>query len=91
MENPTPGEASDRAGRQFSLSGLLLLVTFVAVLMGPMVWLPRPVFAGLVGLASIVVLVVISIFNTRHMIVHIAWWLMLVMYVLCVSAAFIQR
>ena len=91
MKNQPPGDASDRVSRQFSLSGLLLLVTFVAVLMGPMVWLPRPVFAGLLGLASIVVLVVISIFNTRHMIVHVAWWLMLVMYVLSVFAAFIQR
>jgi hypothetical protein len=78
-----------RESEQFSLSGLLLLVTLVSVLMGPIVWLPLPAFAGLVGLGSLVLLTLISIYNARQAVVRLAWLLLFGMYLAAAAAAYI--
>jgi hypothetical protein len=79
-----------RESQQFSLSGLLLLVTLLSVMLGPIVWLPLPAFAGFVGLGSLVLLTLISLFNTHQAIVRLGWWLLVGLYLAAATAAYIH-
>ena len=75
--------------QQFTLGGLMLLVTLVGLLLGPVAWLPLPVFAGMLGLGALTLLALISVFQARLAIIKLAWWLMLLLYVAAASAAYI--
>ena len=75
--------------QQFTLGGMLLLVTLVGLLLGPVAWLPLPVFAGMLGLGALILLALISVFQARLAIIKLAWWLMLLLYVAAAAAAYI--
>jgi hypothetical protein len=75
--------------QQFTLGGLMLLVTLVGLLLGPVAWLPLPVFAGMLGLGALTLLALISVFQARLAIIKLAWWLMLLLYVTAAAAAYI--
>lgn len=75
--------------QQFTLGGLLLLMTLVGLLLGPVAWLPLPVFAGMLGLGALILLALISVFQAHLAIVKLAWWLMLALYASAAAAAFI--
>lgn len=82
----------DRAERrQCSLAELLALVTLAAVGLSVLSLIPgglqAPRAAGVVGVAALVGLVVLSVFRPRRFIVHLAWWLLVGAYVVtCVVA-----
>jgi hypothetical protein len=80
-----------RDTRQFSLSGLLGIFTLAAVLLGAGRWLPMSSFAGLMGLGALAMLAVITLLECRRAIVHVAWWVMLALYLGMAIAAFFGR
>ncbi|MGE0606424.1 MAG: hypothetical protein AB7O62_04790 [Pirellulales bacterium] len=75
---------------QFSLSGVLLVIGLFALLLGPIVWLRVPWFAGLMGVGSLLVLAVISIFNDRQRVVKFGWLVLLAMYVSALITLYIH-
>ena len=53
--------AERKASQRFSLWGLLGLMTVVAVILGIGAYLPKAVFAGVLGIATLLAMVVLSL------------------------------
>jgi hypothetical protein len=75
------------ADERFSLGGLFAIVTAAAVLLGVGIRLPRPLFAGLAGVATLVGIAVLSLSNSPSAALRVAWWVLLVIYLLAIGAA----
>jgi hypothetical protein len=73
--------------RRFSLVGLFAIVTAAAVVLGVGIRLPRPLFAGLAGVATLAGIAAIALSNSPSMTMRIAWWVLLGIYLLAVGAA----
>ena len=72
---------------QFTLRDLFVLVTVCAVISLPLSRLPRPIFAGLIG-GLTVLLMFVQAFEPRHMLFRCGWWLLLGLYLItCAMAA----
>lgn len=68
-------------GEQFTLRGVLVLITGLGVLMAVGRAVPIQVFAGVVGLLCLLTMALPSLVVGRHAgMVQIAWWLLLVIY-----------
>jgi hypothetical protein len=79
-----PGDDSDQ---RFSLTGLFCIVTATAVVLGVGIRLPRPVFAGLTGFATLAGMVVLALMNSPPFALRIAWWVLLGTYLLAMGLA----
>ena len=80
-----------RDDEQFTLSGLLVLITIFSLVFAPLAWMPLEIFAGVIGAAALILMCVISVWPGRRIIVDVAWWCLLGTYVmvcgmLCVRA-----
>lgn len=84
--SPAP---SDGRAHQFTLAGILLVVGLFGILLGPVIWLRLPWFAGVLGCGSLLVLAVISIFNNRPHVVQVGWWLLAALYVSALTLYYI--
>lgn len=65
---------------QFSLRSLLILITLFSLLFAGMGQLPRPLFAGLAGGASLAVLILHGVLGSRHVLLRWGWWLLFATY-----------
>lgn len=92
-----PVGASNRAAlppddqRHFSLWGLLALMTMAAVVLGLGSQLPKPVFAGLLGLATLSFMALLSLIREPPVLWQVGWWMMLVLYLIAIGAAVYGR
>lgn len=83
-------EDSSSEDRQFSVAGLLLLVTLAAVLLAPLRLLPPHWYAALLGLLSLLGLLLMAAVTRLRLEVRIAWWSVLVMYLIACCAAWLR-
>ncbi len=73
--------------RQFSLLGLFGLVGVVCIALAPARYVPPTVFAGIVGGVAVLMMAVVSRRRLSGAIVYLAWWCILVLYVLAAVIA----
>ncbi len=73
--------------RSFSLIGLFVLVTLASTVLALGSYLPREIFAGVTGLATLASMVVLSLFNAPPLVVRLAWWLLLAIYLAAIAWA----
>ncbi|HVC93363.1 MAG TPA: hypothetical protein VND64_06710 [Pirellulales bacterium] len=78
---------SDESEQRFSLTGMFGIVTAAAVVLAVGIRLPRPVFAGLTGFATLAGMAVLSLMNSPPFALRIAWWVLLGIYLLAMGAA----
>ncbi len=62
-------------------------MTATAVVLAVAIRLPRPVFAGLTGFATLIGMVVLSLMNSPPLALRIAWWVLLGIYLLAMGTA----
>lgn len=67
---------------RFSLSGLFLLVTMASVGLAFGSRLPRPIFAGISGGAAFVTLLAAKWMNRGSAVLNVAWYVLLLIYIL---------
>ncbi len=78
-------EYDDTEERQFSLLGMLALMTLIAALLAPVQWLPLTVYALFLGISSLLLLAMI--WQSRQLILWLAFWSVLAAYLAtCVMA-----
>lgn len=73
--------------RRFTLIGLFGLVTFASVVLALGKYLPKPIFAGVTGLATLVGMVALSLIKGPPMVIQLGWWLLLSIYLLAIGWA----
>ena len=73
--------------RRFTLACLFALVTFASVVLALGNYLPRSIFAGVTGLATLVGMVALSLIKGPPMVIQLAWWLLLSIYLLAIAWA----
>jgi hypothetical protein len=78
---------ADESDERFSLAGLFGIVTATAVVLAVGIRMPRPVFAGLTGFATLIGIAVLSLMNSPPFTLRIAWWVLLGIYLLAMGAA----
>ena len=71
-----------REDEQFSLSGLLVLITVFSLICAPLAWVRLEIFAGIAGGAALLMMCVISVWPGRRIIVDVAWWCLLGVYLM---------
>lgn len=80
--------SAERAESQrFSLWGLFGLMTFAAIILGIGAYLPKAVFAGVLGVATLVAMVVLSLLRLPAAILQVGWWMLLVIYLIAIASA----
>lgn len=79
--------AEREASQRFSLWGLLGLMTVAAVVLGIGAYLPKAVFAGVLGIATLLAMVVLSLLKLPAAILQVGWWMLLVIYLLAIASA----
>jgi lipopolysaccharide export LptBFGC system permease protein LptF len=77
--------------RHFSLWGLLALMTLAAVVLGLGSQLPKPVFAGVLGLATLCFMAMLSLIREPPVLWQVSWWVLLVLYLIAIGAAVYGR
>ena len=73
--------------RQFTLRDMFALVTFCALLSWPLSRLPRPVFAGVIGGVTVILMIVQTFFEPRHALMRYGWWALLGVYLMACALA----
>ena len=63
----------------------MVLMAFAAVLLAPMNFLPREIYAGLLGIVAVGLLILQSMLQSRLLLLRLGWWVVLGVYL--VSAA----
>jgi hypothetical protein len=73
--------------RHFSLWGLLTLLTFAAVVLGLGSHVPKPMFAGILGFATLALMALLSLIRDPPVLWQVGWWILLVIYLIAIGAA----
>jgi len=76
---------------RYSLRELLVVITVSALVLAPIRYLGAALFAAVSGVMAFLVLVYISLAKPSRGIVHVAWWVLLLMYVVAAVAALVNR
>ncbi|HEV7226730.1 MAG TPA: hypothetical protein VGN42_28740 [Pirellulales bacterium] len=82
---PKPEQVDE--DRRFTLAGLFALMTFASVVLALGNYLSRSIFAGVTGLATLVGMVALSLIKGPPMVIQLAWWLLLSIYLLAIAWA----
>jgi hypothetical protein len=82
-----PSAASEREETQFSLTELLLVVTFGAIGLAGAQWLPPGWFAGGAGILALVTILLLTIAAPESRALRLAWWSLTALYVLAALAS----
>ncbi|HWB10491.1 MAG TPA: hypothetical protein VG826_14780 [Pirellulales bacterium] len=80
-------EGKDPESRRFSMWGLLCIVTAASIVLSLGSYLPRPVFAGIVGIATLVSMVALSAMKNPPAALQAAWWVLLLIYLMSIASA----
>ena len=86
-EDPRP-KARDVGpeSRSFSM-GLLGIVTAASLVLSLGSYLPRPLFAGTVGIATLVSMVALSAMKNPPIVLQTSWWVLLLIYLMTIVSA----
>ena len=76
---------------RYSLFELLVLVTLTAVMLASIRLVGAAIFAGIAGVLGFVMLVFISLAKPTRGIVHVAWWVVMVIYIVAAAAAVLNK
>ena len=88
IPEPPPEEVPPESDRfQFTMAEWFLLVTFAAVFLSMLGYVPRATFAALAGLGLLAFAAVISYYKPSRAIFRLAWWVLLAIYALTAIAA----
>jgi hypothetical protein len=85
---PTP---SGETGLRFTLCDLLLLMSVAAAGLAGGHWVPPEVFAGVLGIATLVVLVLITVALPESRLSRLVWTYMITLYFVAAISAVILR
>ena len=80
----------DPDAKRFSLSGLLAIVTAASLLLAVGSYFPKPIFAGAVGIATLVSMVALSAMKNPPAVLHVAWWTLLLIYLMAIGSAVLR-
>lgn len=86
---PTPETPAEPI--RYSLFELLLLMTVTAVMLSTIRLLGAAAFAGIAGVVGFIMLVFISLAKPTRGIVHVAWWVILAIYLIAAVAAVVNK
>jgi hypothetical protein len=89
--HPPPLPEPPSSSVRYSLGELLALITVSALLLAPIRYLGAALFAAASGALAFIVLVYISLAKPSRGIVHVAWWVLLVIYIVAAVAALLNR
>jgi hypothetical protein len=84
---PDPWNAPQPENRQFSLLGLFALMGVVCVALAPARYVPPTVFAGILGGVAVLMMAAVSCLRLSGAIVSLAWWCILLLYVMAAVVA----
>lgn len=73
--------------RRYSLWGLLGIITGASLVLAVGSYFPKSVFAGAVGIATLVTLVALSAMKNPPAVLQIAWWTLLLIYLMAIGSA----
>lgn len=77
----------DPEASRFSLWGLLVVVSGASLILAAGSYFPKSVFAGAVGIATLVSLVVLSVMKHPSGILQVGWWTLLLIYLMAIFSA----
>lgn len=77
----------DPEARRFSLWGLLGIVTGASLVLAAGSYFPKPIFAGAVGIATLVTMVALSAMKHPPAVLQVAWWTLLLIYLMAIGSA----
>lgn len=66
-------------------------MTLAAVVLGLGSQLPKPVFAGVLGLATLSFMALLSLAREPPVLWQVGWWVLLVLYLIAIGAAVYGR
>lgn len=76
---------------RYSLFELLVLMTLAAVMLASLRFVGVAAFASIAGVLGFFMLVFISIFKPNRGIVHVAWWVLMAIYLTASVAAILNK
>lgn len=88
---PEPAQNLNPEETQFSLRGLMILLTVACCVLAVGARIRIDYFAGTLGILTLVTGGIMSLLDIRRAIVHLAWWILLAAYVLVCVAAVMQQ
>jgi hypothetical protein len=77
----------DPDSRRFSMWGLLGIVTAASLILSLGSYFPKPAFAGIVGIATLVSMVGLSAMKNPPAVLQAAWWVLLLIYLMSIASA----
>lgn len=88
---PPPLPPSAEEPVRYSLFELLVLITVTAAMLASIRFLGAAAFAGIAGVLGFFMLVFISLAKPTRGIIHVAWWVILVIYLVAAVAAVLNK
>ena len=79
----------DPDAQRFSLWGLLGIVTAASLVLAVGSYFPKPIFAGAVGIATLVTMVALSAMKNPPAVLQVAWWTLLLIYLMAIGSAIV--
>ena len=76
---------------RYSLRELMILMALAAVLLAPIRLVGAAVYAAVTGMLAFAILVFISIARPQRGIVHVGWWILLVIYLTAAVATLFSK
>lgn len=73
--------------RRFSMWDLLVIVTAASLVLAVGTYLSRPVFAGIVGMATLLSMVTLSAMKHPPAALQVGWWILLLIYLMAIGSA----
>jgi hypothetical protein len=77
----------DLESRHFSMWGLLGVVTAASLVLAVGTYLPKSLFAGTVGMATLISMVALSAMTNPPAVLQVAWWVLLLLYLMAIGSA----
>ena len=77
----------DPDAQRFSLWGLLGVITAASLLLAVGSYVPKPIFAGGVGIATLLTMVILSAMKNPPAVLQVAWWTLLLIYLMAIGSA----
>ena len=78
---------ADPEAARFSLWGLLGIVTGASLVLAVGSYFPKSVFAGAVGIATLITMVALSAMKNPPAVLQLAWWTLLLIYLMAIGSA----
>lgn len=73
--------------RRFSMWDLLCVVTVASLVLAVGTYLPKPIFAGALGMTTLISMVALSAMKHPPAVLQIGWWILLLIYLMAIGSA----